>query len=85
MTDSLVVASMVGGSGHGAGASYAGYTDHMDSLDAVFTYGQASRVPPRVRERLPKDPLGPYSDTCRPLIVRLGDGSKDYTMSLHHP
>ena len=58
VADSLVVASMVGGSGHGAGASYAGYTDHMDSLDAVFTYGQASCVPPRVRERLPKDPLG---------------------------
>ena len=37
VADSLVVASMVGGSGHGAGASYAGYTDHMDSLDAVFT------------------------------------------------
>ena len=58
VADSLVVASMVGRSGHGAGASYAGYTDHMDSLDAVFTYGQASCVPPRVRERLPKDPLG---------------------------
>ena len=82
VADSLVVASMVGGSGHGAGASYAGYTDHMDSLDAVFTYGQASCVPPRVRERLPKDPLGHLP---RPLIVRLGDGSKDYTMSLHHP
>ena len=26
-----------------------------------------------------------HSDTCRPLIVRLGDGPKDYTMSLHHP
>ena len=34
VTDSLVVASMVGGSGHGAGASCAGYTDHMDSLEA---------------------------------------------------
>ena len=22
---------------------------------------------------------------CRPLLFRLGDGSKDYTMSLHHP
>ena len=38
MTDSLVVRSMVGGSGHGAGASCAGYTDHMDSLDGVFAY-----------------------------------------------
>ena len=34
VTDSLVVASMVGGSGHGAGASCAGYTDLMDSHDA---------------------------------------------------
>ena len=38
VTDSLVVASMVGGSGHGAGASCAGYTDLMDSHDDVFAY-----------------------------------------------
>ena len=38
MTDSLVVASMVWGSGHGAGASCAGYTDLMDSHDDVFAY-----------------------------------------------
>ena len=38
MTDSLVVASMVGDSGHGAGASCAGYTDLMDSHDDVFAY-----------------------------------------------
>ena len=38
MTDSLMVRSMVGGSGHGAGASYAGYTDLMDSHDDVFAY-----------------------------------------------
>ena len=38
MTDSLVVRSMVGGSGHGAGASCAGYTDYMDSHDGDFAY-----------------------------------------------
>ena len=38
MTDSLVEASMVWGSGHGAGASCAGYTDLMDSHDDVFAY-----------------------------------------------
>ena len=38
VTDSLVVASMVWGSGHGAGASCAGYTDYMDSHDGDFAY-----------------------------------------------
>ena len=38
VTDSLVVASMVGGSGHGAGASCAGQMDHMDSHDGDFTH-----------------------------------------------
>ena len=38
VTDSLVVASMVGGSGHGAGASCAGQMGHMDSHDGDFAY-----------------------------------------------
>ena len=36
MTDSLVVASMVGGSGHGAGASPAGFRNQIDHLDDVY-------------------------------------------------
>ena len=38
MTDSLEVRSMVGGSGHGAGASCAGQMGHMDSHDGDFAY-----------------------------------------------
>ena len=58
----------------------AGYTDHMDSLDAVFT--DKLHVS---RHACESGSRRIHSDTCRPLIVRLGDGSKDYTMSLHHP